>query len=104
MDETLTLVMAGVAGLLLGGFFFGGLWWTVREGASSRRSALWFFGSFLLRTSLVLAGFYLVGRAQWQPLLPCLLGFVMARPAVTWLTRSSRHRPIRRATQTRRAP
>ncbi len=59
MNETLTLVLAGVAGLLLGGFFFGGLWWTVRKGASSRRSALWFFGSFALRTSLVLAGFYL---------------------------------------------
>ncbi len=104
MDEPLTLVLAGVAGLLLGGFFFGGLWWTVRKGASSRRSALWFLGSFLLRTSLVLAGFYVVGGAHWQPLLACLLGFVMARPLVTRLTRSSEHRPIRRATETRHAP
>jgi F1F0 ATPase subunit 2 len=104
MGETLALVLAGMAGLLLGGFFFGGLWWTVRRGASSQRSALWFFGSFLLRTSLVVAGFYLVGRVHWQPLLPCLLGFVMARPVVTWLTRSSEHRPIRRATETRHAP
>ncbi len=44
MNETLTWVLAGVAGLLLGAIFFGGLWWTVRKGASSRRSALWFFG------------------------------------------------------------
>ena len=104
MGETLALVLAGLAGQLLGGFFFGGLWWTVRRGASSQRSALWFFGSFVLRTTLVLAGFYLVGGEHWQPLLACLLGFVMARPAVTWLTRSSRHRPIRRATETRHAP
>ena len=104
MNETLTLLLAGVAGLLLGAFFFGGLWWTVRKGASSQRSALWFFGSFVLRTSLVLAGFYLVGRAHWQPLLACLLGFVMARPLVTWLTGPSEHRPIRRATETRHAP
>ena len=104
MNETLTLLLAGVAGLLLGAFFFGGLWWTVRKGASSQRSALWFFGSFVLRTSLVLAGFYLVGRAHWQPLLACLLGFVMARPLVTWLTRSSEHLPIRRATETHHAP
>ena len=104
MNETLTLLLAGVAGLLLGAFFFGGLWWTVRKGASSQRSALWFFGSFVLRTSLVLAGFYLVGRADWQPLLACLLGFVMARPLVTWLTRSSEHLPIRRATEPRHAP
>ena len=104
MNETLTLVLAGVAGLLLGGFFFGGLWWTVRKGASSRRSALWFFGSFVLRTSLVLAGFYLVGGEHWQPLLGCLLGFVMARPVVTWLTRSSNQQPVRPATETRHAP
>ncbi len=104
MNETLTLVLAGVAGLLLGGFFFGGLWWTVRKGASARRSALWFFGSFVLRTTLVLAGFHLVGRAHWQPLLACLLGFVLARPVVTWLTRSSTQQPIHPATQTRHAP
>lgn len=104
MDEPLTLVLAWAAGLLLGGFFFGGLWWTVRKGASSRRSALWFFGSFVLRTSLVLAGFYLVGGEHWQPLLACLLGFVMARPVVTGLTRSSKQQPIRQATETRRAP
>ena len=104
MGEALALVLAGMAGLLLGGFFFGGLWWTVRRGASSQRSALWFFGSFVVRTSLVLAGFYLVGGAHWRPLLACLLGFVMARPAVTWLTRSSKQQPVRPATETLRAP
>jgi F1F0 ATPase subunit 2 len=104
MNETLTLVLAGVAGLLLGAFFFGGLWWTVRKGASSPRPAFWFFGSFVLRTTLVLAGFYLVGRAHWQPLLACLLGFVVARPAVTWLTRSSKQQPVRPATEARHAP
>ena len=46
-----------VAGVLLGAIFFGGLWWTVRKGVSSKRPALWFFGSLLLRTSIVLAGF-----------------------------------------------
>ncbi len=104
MNESLTLLLAAVAGLVLGGFFFGGLWWTVRKGASSRRSALWFFGSFVLRTSLALAGFYLVGHAHWQPLLACLLGFVMARLVVIGLTRSSQQQPIGPATETRRAP
>ena len=42
MNETVTLVSAGVAGLLLGGFFFGGLWWTVRKGVSAKRPALLF--------------------------------------------------------------
>ena len=60
MNETVTLVLAWVAGLLLGAIFFGGLWWTIRKGLSSKRSALWFLGSLLLRTSIALAGFYFV--------------------------------------------
>ena len=62
MNEFLTLALALAAGLLLGAFFFGGLWWTVRKGVSSQRPALWFFGSMLLRMSIALAGFYFVGR------------------------------------------
>jgi len=59
MNETLTLALAFVAGAALGMIFFAGLWWTVRKGVSSRRPALWFLGSGLLRMSGVLAGFYL---------------------------------------------
>jgi len=87
MNETLTLVLASVAGGVLGAIFFGGLWWTVSKGASSRRPALWFFGSLLLRMSIALAGFYVVAGGHWERLLLCLLGFVIARVVVTWLTR-----------------
>jgi F1F0 ATPase subunit 2 len=62
MNEFLMLMIVLVTGLLLGAFFFGGLWWTVRKGASSKSPALWFAGSMLLRTSIVLAGFYFIGR------------------------------------------
>ena len=89
MNETLTLVLALVAGLLLGAIFFGGLWWTVRRGVSSQRPALWFFGSLLLRMSIALAGFYVVGRAHWERLSVCLLGFIIARLIVTRLTRAA---------------
>jgi F1F0 ATPase subunit 2 len=89
MDETLTLVLACIAGGILGVVFFGGLWWTVRNGVLSRQPALWFLWSLLLRMTIALAGFYLVGRGNWKRLVACLVGFVAARVVVMWLTRSA---------------
>jgi len=86
MNETLTLVLVLVTGVLLGVMFFGGLWWTVRKGVLSKQPALWFFGSLLLRMSIALAGFYFIARGHWERLLVCLLGFVMARLIITRLT------------------
>ena len=95
IHELLGPASALTTGVLLGLLFFGGLWWTVRRGLASKRAALWFFTSVLLRMGAALAGFYFVAGAQWQRLLLCLLGFVLARLAVTWLTRSpgEGHRP-----------
>jgi len=87
MNETLSLVMALLAGMLLGAIFFGGLWWTVQKGLSSRRPELWFLGSLLLRTSTAVAGFYFVSGGHWERLLVCLLGFVIVRRIVMQLTR-----------------
>jgi len=89
MNETVILILAGGAGVLLGAFFFGGLWWTVRRGLSSKRPAFLFLGSLLLRTSIILAGFYVVSGGHWDRLLACLLGFVIARLIVTRLTRAA---------------
>jgi F1F0 ATPase subunit 2 len=103
MNETVILVLSGGAGVVLGAVFFGGLWWTVRRGLSSKRPALWFFGSLLLRTSIALAGFYLIARGHWERLLACLLGFVMARLIVTRLTRAA-EKPISLAREVSHAP
>ncbi len=94
MNEILTLLLAWVAGLFLGAFFFGGLWWSVRRGVASKHPALWFLGSALVRMSVVLAGFYFIGREHWERLLLCLLGFVIARFLVIVITR----RPVERHT------
>jgi F1F0 ATPase subunit 2 len=82
MNETLTLMLAWVVGVLLGTIFFGGLWWTIRNGVSSKQPALWFFGSLLLRMSIALAGFYFVSGGHWERLVACLIGFFMARSIV----------------------
>ncbi len=104
MNETLTLVLAWVAGGLLGAIFFGGLWWTVRKGVLSKQPALWFFGSLLLRTSVALAGFYFVSGGHWERLLLCLLGFVIARLVVTWVIRPSGESQTRPAQEASHAP
>jgi F1F0 ATPase subunit 2 len=87
MNESLALVLAGLAGVGLGAIFFGGLWWTVLKGLLSPRPALWLSASLLLRTSIALVGFYFVGYGHWQRLVACLIGFVMARLLVTLATR-----------------
>lgn len=83
MTEGLMLILAGVGGLLLGAIFFGGLWWTVRLGLGSRQPAFLFLGSLLLRTVVVVYGFYFVMDGHWQRLLACLFGFVIARIIIT---------------------
>ena len=88
MNDTFRLMVALVTGLLLGAMFFGGLWWAVQKGVSSKRPVLWFVGSLLVRTSIAVAGFYFIARGHWQRLIVCLIGFVIARLIVTRLTQS----------------
>lgn len=84
---TLALASALLAGVTLGTLFFGGLWWTVRRGAVSPTPTRWFLGSLVLRSAIVLAGFYAVGAGQPLRLGVCLLGFVLARAIVMRATR-----------------
>ena len=92
MNE-LGLLSALLIGVLLGAVFFGGLWWTVQRAMSSDRVALWFFGSLLLRTAIVLAGFYLACGDDWQRWLAAVLGFGVARAVVARITRSTPETP-----------
>ena len=89
MIETMTLLLAGLAGLALGILYFGGLWWTLRRALGSNLPALWFAGSLLVRMTIALAGFYVISNHQWERLLACLFGFVMARLIVTRFTKEA---------------
>ncbi|MBK1720799.1 ATP synthase subunit I [Thiocystis violacea] len=86
MTDSLTLVLAGVAGMGLGAMFFGGLWWTLRKSLASPRPALWLLGSLLTRMSLLLVGLYLVSGGHWERLLAGLLGVICARFVVLRLS------------------
>jgi F1F0 ATPase subunit 2 len=79
LSDILALALAFFGGALLGVVFFGGLWWTVQKGVTSESPAVWFLGSLLLRTSLILAGFYLAAQGHWSGFVICFLGFLIAR-------------------------
>lgn len=103
MSEPLNLILSWSAGAFLGAMFFGGLWWTVRKGLSSKHPAMWFVGSQLLRTSVTLIGFYLVAGGHWERLLACLVGFICARLVVARLTQPSDGNQSHSQANTRRA-
>lgn len=103
MNETLRLTLAFLAGTLLGAIFFGGLWWTIQKGLSSKRPALLFFGSLLLRIGIILAGFYFIGRGNWVRLTICFFGFIIARFIVTRLTRPAKN-PVCLVMEEKNAP
>jgi F1F0 ATPase subunit 2 len=103
MNETLALVLAAATGGLLGAFFFGGLWLTIRRTLSSRQAPLWFLCSMLLRTTLTVGGFYFIARDHWQRLPASLLGFFAASLVASVWAKPSRG-PVRRAEEVNDGP
>lgn len=98
MNDILYMVMALIAGLLIGTLFFGGLRLSVKKAVVSKIPALWFVGSFFLRMSIAMIGFYYISLGSWQRLLICLLGFVAARLIITHLVKSNeeKHIPLKK--------
>jgi F1F0 ATPase subunit 2 len=105
MNDILALALAFLGGAALGVIFFGGLWWTVQKGVTSLTPAVWFLGSLLVRTSLILAGFYLAAQGHWSGLVMCFLGFLIARfIVVKRLTRARADEPAPFDEETNIAP
>jgi F1F0 ATPase subunit 2 len=96
MIDISAIALTFFAGGLMGVFFFAGLWWTVQNGVVSEKPALWFLSSLLLRTGVILGGFYFVSQGHWSRLVACLVGFLIARVIVVKrLTRA----PVEEQTQ-----
>ncbi len=70
-------------GVVLGVFYFGGLWLTVRRLSIVNHQALWMISSFFIRNLLVVVGFYPVVVQGWQQTLICLAGFIVIRFIMT---------------------
>ena len=81
------MIIALINGVILGMIFFGGLWFTVKKTLGTSYAALWILGSSLIRTVIVLTGFYFVAQGNWQRMLLAVAGFIAARFLVMRFTR-----------------
>ena len=86
MNETGEIVLTLIAGILLGIFFFGGLWWTTKRGLLSKTPALWFLTSLFIRLVITISAFYFISHDHWEKALICLVGFIVARRIVVRFT------------------
>lgn len=67
------------AGMILGCFFFGSLWLTVRQLPTTGWPVRLVVGSYFGRMAIALLGFYLIMQGDWQRAIAGLLGFITAR-------------------------
>ena len=88
--EIITLSLAGLAGVVIGAIFFGGLWWTVLYGLKAKRPGLVFLLSLTVRFGLTLIGFYFVGGGDLERLVACLIGFIVSRAVIGWILQRSK--------------
>ncbi len=79
------LILSFIAGGLLGAFFTGGLWWTIQRITLSGRPYLLTIISFILRTAVVLGGFYLIiGLGPYYALIS-FAGFIITRTIMAYM-------------------
>lgn len=84
MIEPLLLVLCVAWGTVLGIFYFGGLWITLKHLQDSEQPALLAFSSFMGRSIVCLFGFYLIASNGWEGLVFSLAGFILTKLALTY--------------------
>jgi len=78
MNIGLLLAMV-CAGAIIGLFYFGGLWLTLNKLTESRQWGLWLGASFLLRSTMTVAAFWLLAADDWRRILALATGFTIVR-------------------------
>ncbi len=86
-SDLLPLGLSFGAGIVLGFLYFGSLWLTVRRLPTLRQPALFWLGSFFVRTSLLLFGIFLVGAGHWERMAVCLFAIILIRILLTNISR-----------------
>jgi F1F0 ATPase subunit 2 len=71
-----------IAGFILGAGFFWSLWLTVQRIPTASNPGLLMFGSYLVRTIIVVGAFYFIMDGMWQRMVALIIGFILARMVV----------------------
>jgi F1F0 ATPase subunit 2 len=80
MDSSpLDLAISALSGAFLGILYFGGLWWTILR-ISQAGQSMWLLAvSFILRTVLVIGGFFIITDGKLERLAVSMLAFFVTR-------------------------
>ncbi len=94
MTEWRQILLGVSAGLLMGLFFFGGLWLTVRRvTVPCRRPMLFVWTSFLTRGAVTALCFYALARwGGWVAILASLAGMMLVRSILSRAARPDSRR------------
>jgi len=87
MNMNMAVILAAdfFAGMMLGAFYFIGLWRTVRQLPSIKSPAYLLLGSLILRMAVVMAVFYFImGTGHWERLASAMLGFIITKKILTY--------------------
>jgi len=90
VEQSVPILLAGAAGLGLGLIYFGGLWLTIRQLPHTRSPLAMLLVSLILRSVILMLGFYLVMGTHWERAIACLVGVMLVRMSLM-----SRLRPER---------
>ncbi len=74
--ESMVMVAAG---LVLGGFYFAGLWWTLERLGRWRQPAVALGVSFLVRAALLMTALLWITGGRPLPIIAALVGFWVSR-------------------------
>lgn len=89
MSAVLVLA-AGLAGVTLAFFFYGGLWWTVRQLPRSAHPALLIVASYWARLIVVVAAFVFLSKSGFAAASIALGSFIFGRLVVSRVVASRR--------------
>jgi F1F0 ATPase subunit 2 len=79
MTDAVYLLISLAAGIILGIFYFQGLWQTVLRLPEFKRPAWSMSWSFVARIGIVMSGFYFIMGGHLDRLAIAMAGFILAR-------------------------